>query len=211
MISLSVAYGVTFTNIIGLGGINGTDYDRFKHVRTFMHLFGDYSIAFDNDDTSSMFNTERHDDDWREAVVLVLMLIYLFFTNIVILKLIIASFTNKYTEIAKVGKRRHRFYLYEIIVECSKISILPFAFCLIDHFFLLMCHCMCRSPPAWYRRIYMWYESQWGLRSDITEEERLELAQLEWESADRVYKEHMVIANGKVTIKDCNDAKSVGE
>ena len=168
------------------------------------YLVGEYSIDLNNDahDHTSAFDTDKH-NTWEEEVTLVFLLLYLFIVNIVILNLIIAFITDKYSEISEEGNKLHRFHLYRLYVNSAKRTIVPLPFCFIEHMFIFFFWVVRRELPCWYRRLYEHINSKWGLKyKSSSAEDRIRMLQLECESARRVYRKYVQVVGGRVVVKN---------
>jgi len=112
-------------------------------------LFGETGIErFELNDQTTIFGTSKV-NLISEILVLIVMAVFLLFSNILLVNLLIAEFSAIHEETKERATEIWMFEQYELLEEFKEKPILPIPFSIIENawFLFMACKCGCNGKP----------------------------------------------------------------
>ena len=151
-----ISYGVISTSLLTPHKAHVTDITRLSNViwKPYFHIYGElFAEAEPEEPGVTRFGTEYH-NAYDETLVWILLGLYLLFTNIMLLNLLIAIFNDRYVEVKEKALEIWKFKRYTIVMEYGLRHALFPPFSLFTHIGSAVKFCLrsCGVPKCRSRR-----------------------------------------------------------
>ena len=152
-----ISYGVISTSLLTPHRKHVTDINRLRNVvwKPYFHIYGELFAESEAEGNQTRFGTEYH-NEYDETLVWILLALYLLFTNILLLNLLIAIFNDRYVEVKEKALEIWKFKRYTLVTEYALRHAMFPPFSLIGHFISLIRWLFSKCVPSCKvtRRVY---------------------------------------------------------